>query len=576
MSHVPKPSAPRGGKPPASIETPGGVWALGRWRVPEVVRRFPRVVSTPALVPVGRSDLRAKTVMRLRPLSTPEALRRVREDRAHLEAELSALRSDADPRAMELRQEGESTERLESDLVGRRTRLWEVLLGFSEGSPGLGGATRAMGRLKGDLLERGFRFHSGRWRAPELERSLEPGGSAAAELFHVLPEEGVASLLPLWEDRWAESRGALLGVHARHGTPVFVDRFQHPSHSSAIFGQTGSGKTYASALGWIRLRWFRPDLSVFVLDPLGGLAHVVRALGGKVLRVGATGAAGESINPLDPSTTGGDRRAKASQVGVMFRALCPSLTDEEAAILDLTVSRLYEAPGGSVPRLSDLIRALSEVPRPPERLLALLAPGVAGSLRSLDQPTTIDLGHQLLGFDLSSVTAGELPFFLTLLLDLVYGELRRRSGPKLVVLDEAHYLARAPATAAFLDHLVRHVRHFGAGLELLSQVPEDFLLDPSGRSVLMNLDSVLVLRLRDGGASMSSLLELQDGELSFLRQAALPRESGYSEGLWRTGSVHLPLAILASPEEDRLLREAFDQERAAGSGASPPAPRPAA
>ena len=535
------------------------------WSSPLLVRRFPRAVDVPALAPVGATKARVRTLLRLQVDAPGSAVSRVREDRAHVDAEISSLRSEADPRYAVLRQEEEGLERLERELVARRTRLWNVLLSFEGFGPSERQATAESDRLRSELAERGFRFHPSSFQARVLAEAAEVGGAARTDLFHALPEEGVAALLPLWEDRLEEPGGALVGLHSFQGTPFFMDRFRHPSHSSAIFGETGSGKSYASALGWIRSRWFRPDLSVFVLDPLGGLAHVVEALGGSVLRVGA----GElELNPLDPATTGGDVRAKAVQVGVMFRALFPSLSDEEVALLDTTLSRIYAETRSEPPLLRELFARLSALFPPPRRLLTLLERATLGSLRGLDRPSSLDCSARLLGFDLSRVTPEELPFFLTLLLDLVYGEVRRRPGPKLIVLDEAHYLARAPSTAAFLDHLVRHVRHFQGGLELLSQDPADFLRDEGGRAVLRNMDSVTLLRLKDGGQSLQELLGLREEELDFLRSAALPSSVGYSGGLLRTGPLHLPLAIVSSDEEDKLLRRAFGREREL-AGAAP-------
>lgn len=516
------------------------------------------------MAPVGRTTLTASTVVWMRRLTSSEALRRVREDRAHLEAEISSLRSESDRRACVLRQEAEGTRQLENELVGRRTQLWDAVVGFVGRGRSGPESERSLRTLQGDLAPLGFRFADTRWRAASLVAGLEPGGPLDPDLLHPLPEEGLAALLPLWEDRLEEPHGALVGLHAHHGTPIISNRFLHPSHSSVIFGETGSGKTYASALGWLRLRWFHPDLSVLVLDPLGGLAEVVRALGGTVTRVGVDSLA---INPLDPSTTGGDTRSKAGRVAVMLRSIFPSLADEESAVLDTCLSRLYASMTDHPPRLSDLHAALSSFSHPPRRLLTLLSTAIEGSLKGLDRDTNVDLSAPLLGFDLSAVTSDELPFFLTLLLDLVYGEIRRRSGPKLIVLDEAHYLARASSTAAFLDHLVRHVRHFEAGIELLSQNPADFLKEATGRSVLMNIDSALLLHLRDGGESLAPLLGLSEEEVEFLRHAAMPGDRGYSEGIFRTGRLHFPVALVASDAEDEMLRAAFRAERSAASGA---------
>lgn len=531
----------------------------GPFRIdPLVVRRFPRELVVPDLRPAGRTDLPLRTVLRLHRVGTGEALRRVRLERSHIEAELASITSEGDARAATLRQEARAAQRLEEGLVGRDTHLWDVVLGFlARGRRGVKVDLPAR-ELSEALGWRGYQFESPRHRAFPLARALAPASGLEPGLSHALTTEALAALLPLWEDRLEEQNGVLAGLHLDQGTPLFWDRFSHPSHSSAIFGQTGAGKSYASALGFLRLRWARPDVSLFVLDPLGGLAEVVGALGGTVYRAGRSEL---SLNPLDPATTGGDTRAKCARVGTMLRALLPSLADEEVALIDTALSGLYaERPKGLTPTLGDLVGALGRCSPRPERLLTLLGPALQGSIAPLNCSTTLDLSARLLAFDLSSIEGAELPFWMTLLLDAVYAQIRLRDGPKLIILDEAHYLARATSTAAFLDHLVRHLRHHRAGLELLSQNPEDFLKDDAGRSVLLNLDTFLLLRLRDGGRDVARLLGLSSQEVELLRNVALPGEAGYSGGLLRTGPAHLPVAVVSSDPEHEFLKAAFSRE----------------
>jgi type IV secretory pathway VirB4 component len=157
--------------------------------------------------------------------------------------------------------------------------------------------------------------------------------------------------------------------------------------------------------------------------------------------------------------------------------------------------------------------------------------------------------------DLSGVPDDQLPFHLTYVLDWAYGRLRTRPGPKLIVLDEAHLLARFDATLEFLDRLVRHMRHFDAGLLLLTQDPEDFLSRESGRSLLRNLYATAFLRLPEVSSAARAFFGLSAAEAEWLPKARLPKEAGYAESLWRIGEWHLPLAIVAStPEYEFLTR----------------------
>ncbi|EQD50313.1 type IV secretory pathway VirB4 protein-like protein, partial [mine drainage metagenome] len=159
-------------------------------------------------------------------------------------------------------------------------------------------------------------------------------------------------------------------------------------------------------------------------------------------------------------------------------------------------------------------------------------------------------------------------FHLAYLLDWTYGRMRARPGPKLVVVDEAHLLVHHPPTAEFLDRVVRHVRHFEAGLLLLSQSPEDFLGSPSGRSILRNLDATGFLRLPEVSRTAREFFGLTTAEAEWLPKARLPRTAGYSESLWRVGDLHLPLAIVASTPEYELLTGRLGRTAGSPNGAA--------
>src|SRR5208282_523002 len=146
-------------------------------------------------------------------------------------------------------------------------------------------------------------------------------------------------------------------------------------------------------------------------------------------------------------------------------------------------------------------------------------------------------------------------------LDWAYGRMRERPGPKLVVVDEAHLLVRHPPTAEFLDRVVRHVRHYEAGLLLLTQSPEDFLVLPSGRSTLRNLYATAFLRLPEVSSTAREFFGLTSSEAEWLPKARLPRTAGYSESLWRVGDLHLPLALVASTPEYELLNATLGKGR---------------
>lgn len=518
------------------------------------------LLDLPSEVPfgfVGRvlpTDSAAELRMELHRIASTEALELLHAAGAVAETELATGAGSPGSRPSRLEREVESAQALGRRVAGREQELWRVGISLH----GLGTQPLRAERVRAELERRfsalGFRTRRPTYEADRASRppDLTGGDPRPPGYWHTLHTDGVAAFFPFVDEAVVEAQGVLVGLHLDDASPVVLDRWSHASYSWGLFGATGSGKSFAAALFGLRSRWRRPDLDLVFLDPLGEFGRLVEALGGVSLPLGRAG--GPRLNPLDPVTTGGDRAEKAGRVSAILRALFPSLRDEEAAQLDAALSRLFR-DGPTTPTFSDL---LAEVERPPVRegrLVGLLEVFRTGSLASIDGPTTLDWGASPVALDLSGVAEDHLPFHLTYLLDALYTRLKARPGPKLVVVDEAHLLARHAATAEFLDRVVRHVRHFDAGLLLLSQNVDDFLHHESGRSLLRNLRATILLRLAEVSPGVRSFFGLTEAESEWLPRARLPREAGYSEGLLRLGEDHLPLALVAStPEYEFLTR----------------------
>ena len=544
-------------------------WRVGRsYRAPLLVHRFPPEVPfgfVGRLLPTYES---IELTVEAHRIPSPNALEMVQGARAVAEAELASGGNDG--RVAELEVERASAAEL-GQAVARRTQdLWKVGLRFVVLSPTRPQVEAKRSRLAERLAAIGFRSRVPRY---EVRETLVPPELSAAEprpagYWHTLPTDGLASLFPFGDETLLEPGGVLVGLALSDASPVFVDRWSHASYSWGLFGTTGSGKSFAAALVLLRTRWLRPETSIAVLDPLGEYSLWVESLGGSVIRV-ADGVGG-GLNPLDPVTTGGDRREKAARVGTMLRALFPSLRDEESAELDAAVTQLYER-GPAVPTMSDLQDRVAEWAGPWSRLATLLEVFRSGSLRVLDGPTTAHPTASVVSVDFRGVPDDQLPFHFTYVLDWAYGRLATNPGPKLLLVDEAHLLARHPATEEFLDRVVRHVRHYDAGLLVLSQSPDDFLIRPAGRSLLRNLYTTAFLRLPEVSAETRAFFGLTAPEAEWLPRARLPRETGYSESLWRVGELHLPLAIVASTPEYEMLEATLGRSRAAASESDSPA-----
>jgi hypothetical protein len=544
-------------------------WRVGRsYRAPLLVQQFPSEVPFGFLGRLLPTHETVELTLEAHRIPAANALELLHGARAVAEAELASGGNGG--HTAELEVERASASELSLAVARRTQELWKVGLRFVVLAPNRPQVEAKRARLVERLTQVGFRPRIPRY---EVRETLVPPGLSGTEprpsgYWHTLPTDGLAALFPFGDETVMEQGGVLLGLALSDASPVFFDRWSHASYSWGLFGTTGSGKSFAATLLLLRTRWLRPETSIAILDPLGEYTGWVGSLGGSVIRV-ADGAGGR-LNPLDPVTTGGDRREKAARVGTMLRALFPSLRDEEAAELDAAVTQLYER-GPDVPTLQDLHDRVVERAGSTPRLATLLEVFRSGSLRWLDGPTTARPGEMVVSVDFSGVPDDQLPFHLTYVLDWAYGRMSGRAGPKLLLVDEAHLLARHPATEEFLDRVVRHVRHFDAGLMVLTQSPDDFLIRPAGRSLLRNLYATAFLRLPEVSREAREFFGLTVAEAEWLPKARLPREAGYTESLWRVGELHLPLAIVASTPEFEFLEGTRGRSR---SSVEPPTSAP--
>ena len=538
------------GAPNARSEGPTWQRVGRRYRAPLLIRQFPSEVPFGFLGRVLPTTEALELTLEAHRLDPVRALRVLERAQSVAAAELSAGGDGVS--TAELEAERSSAETLGHDVARRIQDLWKVGIRFVAVGPSRPRVEAMRLRLAERLSQFGFRTAVPLY---ETEGALSPvevaeASARPAGYWQTLPSAGLAALFPFGDETVLESRGVLVGLALSDASPVFLDRWRHASYSWGVFGTTGSGKSFATALTLLRTRWMRPDLEVTVLDPLGEYGRFIRTLGGTVVPL--VGSSAGRLNPLDPITTGGDRREKAARVGAMMRSLFPSLRDEEVAALDSALSRLY-ASGPGCPVFEDLHREVREG-RPEERRLAtLLEVFTSGSLAHLNGPTTIPMVEGPVSVDFRGVPDDQLPFHLTYVLDWAYGRLRSQAGPRLLVVDEAHLLARHAATEEFLDRIVRHLRHFDAGMIVLTQNPDDFLERPSGRSLLRNLYATAFLRLPEVSHAVQEFFALTPAEAEWLPKARLPREAGFAESLWRIGELHLPLAVVASTAEYELL-----------------------
>jgi type IV secretory pathway VirB4 component len=344
-------------------------------------------------------------------------------------------------------------------------------------------------------------------------------------------------------------------------------------------GTSGSGKSYAVKLDLLRTLMRKPDAWIYCVDPLREFAQATEAMGGQVIFLGNA----ESIlNPfelahLPPSEDGAPRENaylwKLSMLGVFFDVLLPTLDGYERSVLLLSVQDAFAEAGivedpathsNTPPTLAtfvDLLRRNAQAPEDPRRaqasqnLATYLQPLLAGSLRGLVGQTTISLRSNVVTFDLKSLDRHWFPLYMYVVIDFIERRFfQDAKAPKRLVVDEAWNLLDHESTAQALDRLSRHLRHYRAGLTLVTQTPQSFLQSEHGQAILSNCLQTFLFRQRHVSPEVRDAYGLEEDDADLLTRMGTGESIQHSECLFIAGNNKSYLAVFASPAEDAIVR----------------------
>ena len=391
-------------------------------------------------------------------------------------------------------------------------------------------------------------------------RSNVPSGIDTLNGTYTLDTSSLATTFPFVSSTHIRDGGILYGLNTQNDTPVLFDRFGLESYNTLIFGQTGSGKSYAAKLELMRYYMLNPGMHVFIIDPINEFSPLTNALGGQVVNVGP---AGDAINPMDIESTG-NVNEKIERLKILFGMMF-DLSQDENSVLDTALLEVYVKQ--NKPTLSDLHETLNAMQNlHAKRLVNLFTPYVTGTMKFMNQQTNVNLEKRFVTFNISKLEENEHPAMMFLILDYIYSRIKSNLDRKLLVIDEAWNLMQKPDTAQFIANLSRHTRHYNTGLTLISQTAEDFLNTEQGKVVMKNSAIALLMRHRSVSKEMVEFYRLTAREKNLIEMAKTGTQTGYSEGMLIASSVHIPLQVVASESEHRLVTTRPDEVRELTAG----------
>ncbi len=403
------------------------------------------------------------------------------------------------------------------------------------------------------------------WRQLQGWITCLPLGYDALDMRRVFDTDALAACFPFTSPDLPigagdAGMGVLFGLNLASSGVVVWDRWAQDNYNAVILARSGAGKSYLAKLDLLHNLYL--GVEAFVIDPEGEYLALAEAVGGTIIRPGAPGV---RINPLDLNPGDGDdalyRRTQFMQT---FVAVATSgggsdhgvLSPDEAAALDDAVLAAYRAKGITTdprtwrrpaPLLADVVSELPKFDEAGRSVAARLRPYVAGSFKTLfDGPTTTPAAGHLVVYAIKELADELKPVGTLLALDAIWRSVSTSQVDlrQLVLVDEAWRLLTAGLGAKFLLNLAKGARKYGAGLTVVTQDAADVLSTDTGRAVVSNAATQVLLRQAPQAIDrVAEAFDLTDGERAFLLSA------GRGDALLACGTARVAFHSLASDIE---------------------------
>ena len=397
----------------------------------------------------------------------------------------------------------------------------------------------------------------------------------------------VADLLPLYGSFRGTPTPEVL-LQNRRGELVTFSLFDSDMAAhTVVTGVSGSGKSFF--MNYLLASAARRGAHVVVLDKGNSYRNLCEILGGQYVVL-------DPNRPLRMNPVGKAEemtKEKLLLVKGILSEMCAQgeepIRKEERTILENSILRAVHTKAKGEVFLSDVYRALQEEARIAprslsqdlDRLVLSLKPFVGnGSYAGFfDGPSEVDFRSPFTVFELAEIAKRKevAPSLLMTILESVagfFGAPENLHLRKYLPVDEAWSLLQSPATAQFLEEVLRTFRKLNAAAVLVTQQVSDFA-GPAGEAIRANAPNRIFLRQTpETVLAMEKLFGLSPPVKEAL--ASLVTAKGrFSEMLIETPAARGIARLVPSPElytafstdgDDRArLRRLMEEKRSAGT-----------
>ncbi len=520
---------------------------------------YPRVLAGDWFSPVINLDKVFDVSIVVHPIDTSTALRQLEKKVAEVQSQINLKEARGIVRDPILDTAYEDIENLRDALQQAREKIFDVGLYITIYGESEDELDKIEGEIKSILDAKLVYLKPALFQQEEGFKSVLPIANDQLNINYKLNSSPLSSLFPFVSFDLTSNKGILYGINRHNSSLVLFDRFSLENYNSVIFAKSGSGKSYATKLEVLRSLMF--DTDVIVIDPEREYEFLAEAVGGRYFNISLTSE--HHINPFDLPFPREDEspadvlRSNIINLVGLFRIMLGGLTTEEDAIIDAAITETYAlkdiTPGSDfsskpAPLLSDLELVLAGMEGGAslaQRLLKYTQGTWAGFI---NQPTNVDINKKFVVFSVRDMEDELKPVAMYIVMHNIWNSIRRNLKKRLLVIDEAWWMMKAPDTASFLFSLVKRGRKYYLGVATITQDVGDFLRSEYGLPIITN--SSLQLLLKQSPASIDLVqktFQLTDEEKYLLL------ESNVGEGIFFAGLKHVAIKIIASYTEDQII-----------------------
>ncbi|QQS39063.1 ATP-binding protein [Candidatus Woesebacteria bacterium] len=389
--------------------------------------------------------------------------------------------------------------------------------------------------------------------------STSPLGLDRLNITRNMDTTSLATTFPLTSTELTSDSGILYGINPQNDSFIIFDRFSLENHNMTVFATSGAGKSYFVKLESVRSLML--GVEIIAVDPESEYKVLADAVDGQYIDFSFSSP--QRINPFDLSQIyeEGENNLglKILSLHSLFKIIMGSLNAQQDAMLDRALVATYKAKGitqdpetqkKEPPLMEDLYKALigMEVETALD-LAARIEKFVKGSYVGIfDQHTNIEINNPFTVFGVRELRDELRPIAMFIILDFIWTKVKRDMRKRILIVDEAWHMMRYEDSAQFLWSIVKRARKYYLGLTTITQDVEDFLAQDIGKAIVTN--SALRILLKQSPAAIDRI-----GDVFYLSQGErqLLLGANIGEGIFFAGNHHVPIRIVASPEEHGLI-----------------------